>query len=205
MLGHIHRIQEKIATRFKELAKPKGGGGYITGPDMENVLLETRGHYPDMPVWEKIDQPRDNHFNIYILPLRMPLHEKLHAPMQDLQNQMIQDGLSPEQRQMSSLYEERFSHLWVAEIKRWNYHPVGISTFTREVSPGKNQSGIYWLSLIWLNLAQRNHHVLRNTVPYFKKWHPGFVVGRDHPIVNKSLKDYPEHLQNSTGSNPAWS
>jgi hypothetical protein len=204
MTGQIQRIREQIAKRFPKLGKPKARDGCVTGPDMDAVLLETRKHYPEMPVWQKIEHPRDNYFNIYILPIHQPMHEMLQPAMKDLQNQMERDGISPDQRQMHNEYEERFSHLWVAEIQRWNYHPIGICTFVREKSHDGDKDGTWWLSLVWLNSAQRNHQILRNTVPYFKKWHPGFIVGRDHNIVNKSLKNYPEHLRESSAADTLW-
>jgi len=204
MTGHLQRIREQIAKRLPIPGKSKAKTGCIAGPDMESVLLDTRQHYRDLPVWEKIEHPRDNYFTINILPIHQPLHAMLQPAMQELQNQMEHDGVSPDQRKMSNLYEERFSHLWVAEIQRFNYHPIGICTFVREKSPDNVKEGTWWLSLVWLNSAQRNHQVLRNTVPYFKKWHPGFIVGRDHHIVNKSLKNHPEHLRDSTASNMLW-
>lgn len=200
MSGHLQRIRDQIAKRFPKLTRLGGVNakpGHITGANMDGVLLETRRHYPDLPVWQKIEHPRDNYFSIYILPVHLPLHEVLQPAMKDLQHQMVGDGISPDQRQMRTLYEERFSHLWVAEVQRFTYHAIGLCTFVREKSPDGTLGPTWWLSLVWLNPAQRNHQVLRNTVPYFKKWHPGFIVGRDHHIVNKSLKNYPEHLRSS--------
>lgn len=204
MSGHIQRIRDQILKRFPKLAKINAKPGFIAGADMDGVLMDTRGHYPDAPVWEKIEHPRDNYFSITILPLHMPLHGKLQPAMKELQNQMTADGVSTDQRKMSNLYEERFSHLWVAEVQRWLYQPVGICTFVREKSPDGSPGAKWWLSLVWLNPAQRNHHVLRNTVPYFKRWHPGFIVGRDHNIVNRSLKNYPEHLRSDKPGSIMW-
>ena len=197
-------MREQIAKRFPKLGKAKTREGCVTGADMDGVLRETGPLYPELPVWQKIEHPRDNYFNIHILPVHQPLHAMLQPAMKDLKNQMALDGIDPDQQRAHNIREERFSHLWVAEIQRWSYNPRGIATFTREISPDQGKRGIYWLSLIWLNVAQRNHHVLRNTVPYFEKWHPGFVVGRDHPIVNKSLKNYPGHLRNESVANPLW-
>jgi hypothetical protein len=87
-------------------------------------------------------------------------------------------------------------------MQRWTYRPIGIATFLRELGPETGED--WWLSLIWLDRAQRNHHVLRNTVPYFKIWHPDFVLARDHIIVNKSLKNYPEHLRKTQESSMIW-
>ena len=204
MTGHIQRIREQIAKRFPKLARLGAREGLITGANMDSVLLETRKHHPDLPVWEKIEHPRDNYFSIYILPVHLPAHEALQPAMKDLQHQMESDGISPDQRQMRNLYEERFSHLWVAEVQRWTYQPIGLCTFVREKKPDGNRDANWWMSLVWLNPAQRNHQVLRNTVPYFKKWHPGFIVGRDHNIVNKSLKNYPQHLRESTPDSMLW-
>src|SRR5580658_4849303 len=114
MTGHIQRIREQLAKRFPKLAKIGAKEGCIGGAAMDGVLLETRKHYPDLPVWKKIEHPRDNYFSVCILPVHLPLHEALGPAMKDLQNQMVNDGVSPEQRQMRNLYEERFSHLWVA-------------------------------------------------------------------------------------------
>ena len=204
MTGHIQRIREQLAKRFPKLAKLAAKEGCITGAGMDGVLLEARKHYPDLPVWEKIEHPRDNYFTVYIMPVHLPLAGALEPAMKDLQNQMVNDGVSPDQRQMRNLYEERFSHLWVAEVQRWTYQAIGICTFVREKSPDPKRDGVWWMSLVWLNPAQRNHQLLRNTVPYFKKWHPGFIVGRDHNIVNRSLKNYPEHLREGTQESMMW-
>ncbi|HWB59801.1 MAG TPA: hypothetical protein VG733_09920 [Chthoniobacteraceae bacterium] len=198
MPGPFQRIKEQIAKRFPKVNQPKPG--FIAGAEMDALLMDTRRHYPDQPVWEKIPHPRDNYFSINILPVHLPLHEALQPAMKHLQDQMTGDGIGTDQRQMNNLYEERFSHIWVAEVQRWVYQPVGICTFVREKSPD-GRAVKWWLTLAWLNPAQRNHQVLRNTVPYFKKWHPGFIVGRDHNIVNRSLKNYPEHLRQSDGQN----
>ena len=197
-------MREKIAKRFPKLGKAKTREGCVTGADMDGVLRETGPLYPELPVWQKIEHPRDNYFNIHILPVHQPLHAMLQPAMKDLKNQMALDGIDPDQQRAHNIREERFSHLWVAEIQRWNYHPIGICTFLREPRADGNREWVWWLSLAWLNPAQRNHQVLRNTVPYFKKWHPDFIVARDHNIMNRSLKNYPEHLRDFSANSTLW-
>ena len=202
MIGQLQRIREKFTKKFETLGKPKTPPGCIPNNDLGEILVQAREKYPNLPVWEQIEHPRDNYFSIHALPLLMPPHEGLKASLLDLKNQMIHDGVGTEQSKLQNRYEERFSHLWVAEMQRWTYRTIGIATFTRET--GRDSGEAWWLSLVWMNPAQRHHQVLRHTVPYFKKWHPGFVVAREHPIVNRSMKDYPEHLQAAENTSLIW-
>lgn len=203
MIGNIQRIKENLAKRLKEL-RPKAKDGRIAGGDLDPLLHGLREQYPNLPVFQSIPHPRDNHFSIYILPLPQPLPEILQPAITDLQNQMTQDGVSPDLRKAGG-YEQRQSHLWVAEFQRWSYHPIGVCTFLEETRRRDNEVRTnHWLSHVWLNLAQRNHNVLRNSVEYFQKWHPRFVVSRDHGIINRSLKNHPQHLQNGRPSDAMW-
>jgi len=211
MTGQFQRIREVLTKRLPKLGKPKARSAIIQNTGMEEILLATRPQYPSLPIWEKIEHPRDNYFSIYILPLHIPLHPQLDEPVRDLQRQMIEDNVGQDFCRLHDLYEDIFSHLWVAEIQRWTYRPIGLCSFVYRPAPaarlgegtpaGKDR---WWMNMAWLNVAQRNHRVLRNTIPYFKKWHPDFLMARDHPIVNKSFKDNPEHLQNKTGKSLIW-
>jgi len=202
MLGGLKSIRDKITKPFQKHGKAKTPAGCIANSDLDVILVQAKERYPEFPVWDEINHPRDNYFTIHVLPLLMPLHEGLKGPMQDLKNQMLTDGAGIDLRQLRNAYEERFSHLWVAEMQRWTYRPIGITTFLRESGPNSRDN--WWLSMTWLNLAQRNHQVLRNTVEYFQVWHPGFIVARDHPIVNRSLKNYPEHLRGKEENSMIW-
>ena len=203
-------LREKLEKKFPKLRVAKGNSSIIPSAKMDEVLLATKAQYPRLPVWENIEHPRDNYFSIHILPLHLPLHPTLEEPIKDLQKQMLADGVNKDFCMLQDLYEERFSHVWVAETQRWIFKPVGMCTFLyRETSGSKypidegsfSSTGKekWWFNYAWLNPAQRNHRVLRNTVPYFKIWHPDFKLTREHPIVDKSLKDYPEHKQSRTG------
>jgi len=210
---NLKRLRENIEKRFPVLQKARSTN--IPSAAMDEVLLATRPKYPRLPVWENIEHPRDNYFSIHIVPLHSPLHPHLEEPIRELQKEMIADGVPQDLCKLNDPYEERFSHLWVAEIQRWVYRPIGMCTFLYRDMPvtqyaeddgsfGSTAKEKWWLTYAWLNPAQRNHRVLRGTVPYFQKWHPDFVVGRDHVIVSKSLKDYPQHLQNRDGSSIIW-
>ena len=197
MQGPFQRIRDQIAKNFPKLGKLGVKPGCIAGADMDGMLIELRKQHPDLPVWEKIEHPRDNYFTIHIMPVFHPAPELLQPMMNDLRTQMEADGLTKDQMQKQSFYEERFTHIWVAEVQRFIYQAIGQCTFVNEKGRDGGQPK-WFLTMAWLNSAQRNHQVLRNSVPYFKRWHSGFIVGRDHNIVNRSLKKYPEHLRSGS-------
>jgi hypothetical protein len=214
-------LHDAIHRLFGRLDVPTGS--CIKERDIARAREIAATEAPGMSSWYALPYPGEQTLPVYLLPVVRELPESLHGPMKELKGAMQQAGAPLSSYRGFDLQKDCQVHVWLASLAKGVYLPIGQVIFVREErrrfaqsasasdsdigeglrlasSSGVDNGGFmtqtWWLRQPWLRPAYRCQKIFRSSVPYFKEWHPGFLL-KDPPVVlARSLKDYPEHISN---------